>query len=1212
VPPQAGGPSGPAGAGTDPQDDAPTIISRNGPQPARREESFTGSLRGRRLAHFELIEPIGVGGMAAVIRARDLQLDRTVALKILPPEMAGDPENVRRFHQEARAAARLDHENIARVFFCGEDQRLHFIAFEFVEGENLRVLLERRGRLPVAEAVHYMLQIATGLAHASARGVVHRDIKPSNIIIGTSGRAKLVDMGLARSLEPHGEGALTQSGVTLGTFDYISPEQALEPRDADVRSDLYSLGCTFYHMLTGQPPVPEGTAAKKLHHHQHVAPVDPRQLNPEVPDDVAAVLGRMMAKDPKDRYQRAEHLVQHLLQVAQKWGAVSEAPDAVLFVDAPLPAPPRRRPALLAGLAVVALGGLLAILSLAPTDAGPGPARRHAFEPPTDPAAPKDAGPAKDRREKNVRPAAADVPRQRVRVHSVRELAAAVRRPSVQYAVLANDLDLTPVGGEQADGRAGPLVIRRDPADPLVIESDRKGPPRTLRVPYPPEADELPGAGLTVAAGDVTFRHVRFEVVGLPPPESRRLGLALTLRGGRVVLERCTFAQTGFSPPLGAEKALPPPIQAALVAVTPEERGPAARPGLTLTRCFFEKGLSAITLTGPADVRATDCAFGPHAVLFHLRGNTGPQDTLVRLDRCSALVVDGPVFRLDRRAGAAFRVERSLFSLPAGSPADNPWRDLVLQTDSKDFTKVLYRGASNCYHNLNFFWVGYEDDQQPKMIPAESLWADFRQELERQGGKEDGSTVLPAAASPWAAKDPLAQVESTHSAQAFALNVHMPQLRLAKEDALVGVREGPRGPLYPSPLPALPRKGPAALVRQGPHVKIVDPQAKPGAGGSRVYLKLESAIVEAEPGDEIQIRSNAALSVGQVRLNKATVDLTIKAYAGCHPVLVLDETKEGRAALFHLHDGQIRFEGLEFRLNPNDAEFNSLAAVEMIGNGRCVFRRCVVTLVEPRRDADRNSQRPTSRPVRPAVVRLADPGEAMKMGVSSTRRAPEVRLRDCLVRGQGDLAVVRPSRPFDLDVAGTLVALDGSLLTVAGTLKDPPPAEQNQVVRLTNVTAYLTGHFLHLRSRGGKGLVPTVVERAERNLFVAAGAKPRAFIQCEGLDSGEQMNRLVSWKGGSHNAYLNYEKMLDSPRTPPYDPETWKKSDNVFDAEPYFSRGKFDGDTERPLSQAVPGDFKVLRTPDAKMDPQKYGADLDRLPEVAAPARPEEDVPEEG
>src|SRR4029077_10218154 len=204
----------------------------------------------------------------------------------------------------------------ARAFFCGEDQNLHFIAFEFVDGDNLRTFLDRRGRLPAGEAVNYVVQIATGLEHAASRGVVHRDIKPSNIIISPGGRAKVVDMGLARSLEPHADNGLTQSGVTLGTFDYISPDQELELRAADCRSDIYSLGCTFYHTLTGQPPVPEGTAAKKLQHHQHVKPTDPRELAPDIPDDVAMILARMMAKEPRDRYQTPEHLVQDLLLAA--------------------------------------------------------------------------------------------------------------------------------------------------------------------------------------------------------------------------------------------------------------------------------------------------------------------------------------------------------------------------------------------------------------------------------------------------------------------------------------------------------------------------------------------------------------------------------------------------------------------------------------------------------------------------------------------------------------------------------------------------------------------------------------------------------------------------------------------------------------------------------------------------------------------------------
>src|SRR5262245_5756457 len=141
-------------------DDSPTVISANRPRTSGPDSHLGESLAGRHLGQYELIESVGVGGMAAVIKATDTQLGRTVALKILPPDMAADPENITRFKQEARAAAKLDHENIARVYFCGEDQGLHFIAFEFVEGQNLRTLLEREGLLPPARAVTYMLQLA--------------------------------------------------------------------------------------------------------------------------------------------------------------------------------------------------------------------------------------------------------------------------------------------------------------------------------------------------------------------------------------------------------------------------------------------------------------------------------------------------------------------------------------------------------------------------------------------------------------------------------------------------------------------------------------------------------------------------------------------------------------------------------------------------------------------------------------------------------------------------------------------------------------------------------------------------------------------------------------------------------------------------------------------------------------------------------------------
>ena len=284
--------------------DPPTVRSGGSSSSKRvatrdaQRTSFSLPSPGERIDAFELEHSIGVGGMGAVFRALDTPLERHVALKVLPPEQARDPEVVQRFYQEGRAAASLDHENIARVYTIGHDGRYHYIAFEYIEGTTVRQRVEQHGPLPVSEAVNYTLQIADALVHAAERGVVHRDIKPSNIIVTPHGRAKLVDMGLARRFERGVDDGLTQSGMTLGTFDYISPEQARDPRDVDVRSDLYSLGCTLFHMLTGRPPFPEGTVLQKLIQHQEEAPPDVRALNPAVPRELASVLE---ADEDRDR-----------------------------------------------------------------------------------------------------------------------------------------------------------------------------------------------------------------------------------------------------------------------------------------------------------------------------------------------------------------------------------------------------------------------------------------------------------------------------------------------------------------------------------------------------------------------------------------------------------------------------------------------------------------------------------------------------------------------------------------------------------------------------------------------------------------------------------------------------------------------------------------------------------------------------------------------
>ena len=332
-----------------------TVINKTGPQPMlpvsdgvsppseivnrlfpsqQNSGSSIGTISpsGIELDHFRVEERIGMGGMGAVFRAVDTRLQRMVALKLLAPSQSYDEGSVKRFQNEARAAARLDHENVARVHYIGEERGLHFIAFEYVTGSTIRELIRRQHHISVADSINYALQIAAALKHTSAMGVVHRDIKPSNIIITPSGRAKLVDLGLARNDTTESQGDLTLPGTTLGTFDYISPEQAKDPRSVDVRSDIYSLGCTLYHMLTGQPPYPEGTVLQKLLDHQGKDAPDPAAINRRIPDFISAIVRRMMNSDRNNRHQNADQLILELTRAAGHLGLRGMNPEGLVWV----------------------------------------------------------------------------------------------------------------------------------------------------------------------------------------------------------------------------------------------------------------------------------------------------------------------------------------------------------------------------------------------------------------------------------------------------------------------------------------------------------------------------------------------------------------------------------------------------------------------------------------------------------------------------------------------------------------------------------------------------------------------------------------------------------------------------------------------------------------------------------------------------------------
>jgi len=250
--------------------------------------------------------------MGTVYRAIDSQLNRVVALKILPKDKARNELLVKRFKSEGKAAAALRHENLVCVFDNGEIEGSLYIAMEFVDGIDGQDLVLRDGPLSVERSLNIIKQVARGLQHAFQHHIVHRDIKPSNLLIDADEHVKLADFGLARSLDEEEETNITRAGTTVGTVDYMPPEQARNSKDADFRSDIYALGATWYFLLIGKPPFPEGDVLNKLNQHANDPPPDPRKANPEIPAGVVDVIHKMLAKTQKERYQTPTELLDDL------------------------------------------------------------------------------------------------------------------------------------------------------------------------------------------------------------------------------------------------------------------------------------------------------------------------------------------------------------------------------------------------------------------------------------------------------------------------------------------------------------------------------------------------------------------------------------------------------------------------------------------------------------------------------------------------------------------------------------------------------------------------------------------------------------------------------------------------------------------------------------------------------------------------------------
>ena len=279
---------------------------------AAAESGKSRGVSGKTLGRYRLEKKLGEGGMGAVYRAVDDQLNRVVALKVLPKDKARNELMVKRFKSEARAAANLKHDNIVGVYDSGEADGYLYIAMEFVDGIDVYELLTRKGVLTPKRSLDIVRQVTLALQHAYEQNIVHRDIKPANLLIMRDGSIKLADMGLARSLSDGETSGITRAGTTVGTVDYMSPEQARDSRSANCLSDIYSLGATWFYMLTGRPPFPDGDILNKITAHATQPRPDIQKIDPEIPDAIGPVIEKMMAIEPEERYLTPAALLQEL------------------------------------------------------------------------------------------------------------------------------------------------------------------------------------------------------------------------------------------------------------------------------------------------------------------------------------------------------------------------------------------------------------------------------------------------------------------------------------------------------------------------------------------------------------------------------------------------------------------------------------------------------------------------------------------------------------------------------------------------------------------------------------------------------------------------------------------------------------------------------------------------------------------------------------
>jgi serine/threonine protein kinase len=1042
-------------------------------------------LMGKQLGPFQIEASLGTGGMAAVFRAYDQQLDRKVALKILPPVLAAHPEHVQRFEREAKVTAKLDDDHVARVHQYGQDQGLHYIAYEFVEGTNLRDLMALQGgHLPVDDAVRYVYQAAKGLAHTAARGVIHRDIKPSNLVVTAEGKVKLVDLGLARNCLPEESQDLTHSGATLGTFDYLAPEQAIDPRSADVRSDIYSLGCTLYHCLTGKPPVPQGTAARKLHSHQLELPTDPRELNPSVTAAIVDVLSRMLAKHPEDRYQTADELVRELSRFVNREVTPSKVANPMLPPDQP----PSSWMTWVVSL-IVLLGAILAL------DWGWNTWQAHQRMAPT-----------------NFVAAATQEPKGAIHPADLGQSTTINRQPL--NVVVRTTQELKKILGES---KGGTITLQGS-----LFDIDASDPEGILKITGGTwEVRPAEGFSPLIRLGSHQGRQGLFEVqsgnlqiyqcrLELVDPDDTLLQVHPS---SRVTLRDCELIQpehTGRSEITHS---------GAVVCLLPRtsDTNPAT---ILFQGCLLHGGEVGLDLQAMGLIQLEDCWVGAFRQLARFPLVADPvtsQKRVVSLTRCCVLQPREATFYVAGDSPTLIEVDKSIFSwVEPGLPfarEDSVW---LLQEGSARVDVTL---NGSVFHRIPAWYGITTPDGRSEILARE-----FHQFKTAFPALRETGSIL-ASRSPWLEARPWRRFQE--SKNLHALLPHETH-RSSSPNTLLGqpfrsstlvARSTPPGPM-PSP--------------KGARVLIVDGRGEAAGTFTTVNSALGSITDEEETTVIVQLQGTVPIK--PMELGNSRVIL--KAGEGVHPTFVFHRDTvsgpEGDTSLFRVHDGEIQLENLKVRLEPLRDPARLLSLVSISGTGKCRLKECIVTLK-------------TGLELSAALCVVTDPTGMMTPtgGRSPRTGVARLELADCFVRGTGELLHVLTSRPFSAQGQNCGVVLDGSAIVVEGNRADMNmPAEQAQLA-LDRSTIHAAKGLLQLR--GTPSFPQLVALRCQVTQCMLSTGESHPLIRVETNQSDVELRRKLGWIG-RRNCYavpgplLIWQSFDRDAMASRYDPTLWSEA----------------------------------------------------------------------